>query len=179
MQSAGLSGQGNIRIALVVAAAENGVIGRAGRLPWRLPSDLKVFREITLGKPVIMGRKTFQSIGKPLDRRTNIVITRDPAFRPDNVTVAHSLEEALCAAVTAAQACGADEIMVIGGADIFRDALDRADRIYLTRVHGTPEGDVLFPPLRDEDWRETGRRPLPRTAGDEFASTLVVLDRER
>jgi dihydrofolate reductase len=166
-----------ISITLVVAAADNGVIGRGGRLPWRIPSDLKTFRRLTLGKPIIMGRKTYQSIGRPLDRRDNIVVTRDPAFRAPQVTVATSLGAAVDKARALAVAKGVDEIMVIGGAEIFCQALPLADRIYLTRVHAAPEGDAQFPSLAPGEWREVSREPLPRDARDEHACTLLILQR--
>jgi dihydrofolate reductase len=166
-----------VRICLVVAAAENSVIGRGGGLPWRIPSDLKTFRRLTLGKPIIMGRKTFQSIGKPLDQRDNLVVTRDPAFHAPGIIVAGSLEAALDKARALAAAKGHDEIMVIGGAELYRQALPLVDRIYLTRVHAEPQGDALFPPLSAGEWREVSREPLPRDARDEHACTLVILER--
>jgi dihydrofolate reductase len=167
----------SLRIAFVVAAAETGVIGRGGRLPWRIPSDLKAFRRLTFGKPVIMGRKTYQSIGKPLDQRDNIVVTRDRAFRPEGIIVAPSLEAALDQARALAAAKSIGEIMVIGGAELYRQALPLADRIYLTRVHAEPDGDALFPPLSPAEWREVSREPLPRDAADEYACTFIILER--
>ena len=166
-----------VSIALVIAAAENGVIGRGGGLPWRIPSDLKMFRRLTLGKPIIMGRKTYLSIGKPLDQRDNIVVTRDPAFYAPGVTIAASVEAALTKARALATAKGVEELMVIGGAEVYRQALPLADRIYLTRVHAKPEGDVLIPPLSPGEWREVSREALPRDAKDEHACTFVILQR--
>jgi len=168
-----------IKLALVVAAAENDVIGRSGTLPWRIPSDLRLFRRLTMGKPVIMGRKTFESIGRPLDGRDNIVMTRDPAFRAAGVIVRPTLAAAVAEARALAAAKGADEIMVIGGAEVFREALPQAQRIYLTRVHGAPEGDTFLPPIAEEEWHEMSREPLPRGDSDEFACTLIVLERRR
>jgi dihydrofolate reductase len=167
-----------MRIALVVAVAENGVIGRQGQLPWRLPTDLKRFRRVTIGKPVIMGRKTYESIGKPLDGRDNIVVTRQPDFAPQGIYVVGSLEEAVALARTLAASRGADEIAVIGGADIFRAALPLADRVYLTIVHGTPQGDVLLDAFDMRLWRETAREPMQRGPGDEFAADFLVLERQ-
>jgi len=164
-------------IALVVAIAENGVIGRDGGLPWRLPSDLKLFRRTTMGKPLIMGRKTFASLGKPLDGRDNIVVTRDPHFSAAGVLVAHDLGEALSLARDCARARGVDEIMVIGGADIFRETLPLARRLYLTRVHAEVDGDVRFPETDFSRWHETTREPQPRGPKDEYAFTLTILDR--
>lgn len=164
-------------IALAVGIAENGVIGREGDLPWRLPSDLKRFRRITMGKPLIMGRKTFTSLPKVLDGRDTIVVTRDPAFAAAGAIVTRNLAEALCVARECAGARDADEIVVIGGAEIFREALPLADRLYLTRVHATPEGDVSFPEADFAGWREVSREPGERTAKDEHGFTFLVLER--
>lgn len=166
-------------VAFVVAVADNGVIGRDGRLPWRMPTDLKRFRRLTLGKPVVMGRKTYESLGKPLDGRDNIVITRQRAFAAPGIHVAASVEEALSLARALAAARGVDEIMIIGGAEVFRAALPLADRIYLTRVHGRPDGDVVWDDLDPQVWREASREALPQTPRDQFPADLVVLDRRR
>jgi dihydrofolate reductase len=165
-------------VAFVVAVADNGVIGRQGQLPWRMPSDLKRFRRLTLGKPVIMGRKTYQSIGRPLDGRDNIVVTRQKDFRSPGVHVSGSVAEAVKLARELAARRGVDEISVIGGADIFRDALPMAQRVYLTRVHGNPEGDILLAPFDPAEWRETHREPMQRSTGDQFSADFVVLDRQ-
>src|SRR5262245_33417637 len=122
-------------VSIVVAAAENGVIGSNGRLPWRLPADLAQFRTLTLGKPGVMGRRTFPSLPRPLDGRDNIVVTRDPDFRPPGAFAASSLEHALVIAERCAAQRGVEEIMVIGGGEIYARALALAERIYLTRVH--------------------------------------------
>lgn len=133
------------KIVLVVAAALNGVIGRDGDLPWRLPSDLKRFKQLTIGKPIVMGRRTFQSIGKPLPGRPNIVITRDTAFRPEGVIVARSTDEALAYARREAQALGADEICIAGGGEIYRQTIAAADIVHVTQVQADVEGDTRFP----------------------------------
>ena len=138
-------------ISLVVAMDEGRVIGRDNQLAWSLPDDLKHFRHLTLGKPVIMGRKTHQSIGRPLPERLNVVMTRDPQYVAAGCTVVHSLAEALAAAGSA------PEVMGIGGASVFSDLLPHASRIYLTQVHARYEGDVLFPPLPEGVWREVER----------------------
>lgn len=164
-------------ISLIVAVAENGIIGRAGGLPWRLSSDLKTFRRLTMGKPMIMGRRTFKSIGKPLDGRDNIVVTRDPFFTREGVSVTDSAGDALTLARVLARTRGADEIMVIGGAEIYSAVMDRADRIYLTRVHAAVEGDRSFPDLDPAIWREVSREALAQGPKDEYASTLIVLER--
>lgn len=166
------------RLVLVVAVAENGVIGRLGRLPWRLPSDLKHFRRVTLGKPVIMGRKTYESIGKPLDGRDNIVLTRDPDFRPPGVHVAATLEDAITLGRRLADDRGAGEVAIIGGADVFRAALPLADRVHFTLVHGSPEGDIRFEPLDLAHWLETERKAMVKSDNDEFAAEFIVFDRK-
>ena len=166
------------RIVLVVAAAENGIIGRAGQLAWRLSSDLKRFRQLTLGKPVVMGRKTFQSIGKPLDGRDNIVVTRRPDFRPPGVCVAATLEEALALGQRLAAAQGGDEVMVIGGEEVFRAALERAERIHLTRVHAAPAGDARFDAPGPPAWRETARAAMVQGPNDQFPADFIQLDRQ-
>jgi dihydrofolate reductase len=136
-------------ISLLLAADENNVIGYQNQLPWHLPADLKYFKNQTWGMPVVMGRKTFESIGKPLPGRTNIVITRNPAWVFEKVDVVHTLDEAL----TVSEALGVKEIFVIGGAEIFKSALPRATRIYLTRIHHRFEGDVFFPPFSTAEWQ--------------------------
>jgi dihydrofolate reductase len=168
----------SVRISIIVAAAENGVIGVGGGLPWRMSSDLKTFRRLTMGKPIIMGRKTFQTLKKPLDGRDNIVVSRDPNFAPLGATVVDSLTDAITLGQMLALSKGEEEILIIGGAEIYRAALPRASRIYLTRVHAAPEGDVFFAPLEPADWVEVSSEPLPKTDRDEFAATLVVLDRK-
>jgi dihydrofolate reductase len=164
-------------ISLIVAVAENGVIGRNGTLPWRLSSDLKTFRRLTMGKPIVMGRKTFQSLGKPLDGRDNIVLSSDPFFEPQGASVVDSLGAALTLARVLAATRGADEIMIIGGADIFRAALPAADRIYWTEVKAAPAGDVLFPVFDLNEWTEVSREDLPRGPRDDHGAVLKVLER--
>jgi len=164
-------------ISLIVAVAENGVIGRNGGLPWRLSSDLKTFRRLTMGKPMIMGRRTFQSIGKPLDGRDNIVVTRDPYFAHEGVSTAATVADALTLARVLAGTRGAGEIMVIGGAEVYACTMPRADRIYLTRVHASPEGDKHFPTPDPAEWREVSREALPQGSKDQYPSTLIVFER--
>jgi dihydrofolate reductase len=160
------------RIALVVAVARNGVIGRDGGLPWRLSSDLKRFKEITMGKPVIMGRKTWDSLPRrPLPGRHNIIITRQPDFQADGATVVTSPEAALGAAGPV------EEVAVIGGGEIYRTFLPLAHRLYLTEVATDADGDTRFPPLDAAQWRETGREEHPQGPKDSAAFTLRILDR--
>jgi dihydrofolate reductase len=144
-------------VALVVAAADNDVIGRGNALPWHLPADLAHFKRLTMGKPILMGRRTFESIGRPLPGRSNIVITRDPAFAAHGVRTVHSLDAALDLAAQIALVDGSDELMVIGGAQIYAAALPRAQRLYLTRVHARPEGDAFLPAIDWSEWREERR----------------------
>ncbi len=166
-----------MKISLVVAASENGVIGRGGGLPWRQSSDLKTFRRLTMGKPMIMGRRTFESIGKPLDGRDNIVVTRDPFFEVNGVSVAPGVADAVTLARVLAMTRGADEIMVIGGAQIYDALLPIADRIYLTRIHAEVEGDRHLPPLDPAKWHEVSREVLPKGERDDHAASLFVYDR--
>lgn len=164
-------------LALIVAIGENGVIGREGHLPWRLSSDLKFFRRTTMGKPLIMGRKTFTSLKKPLDGRDNIVISRDPTFTSPGALVASDLENALTIGRDCAVQRKADEIVVIGGAEIYRLALPKVERIYLTRVHASPTGDVFFPLFDFSGWREVLREPGVTSEKDDHPFTFIVLDR--
>lgn len=166
-----------VAICFVVAAGENGVIGNKGKLPWRMPSDLKLFRALTLGKPIIMGRKTFQSIGKPLDGRDNLVVTRDPTFRAEGILVFPSVEEAIQRAKELAVSRGIAEAMVVGGAEIYRAALPYADRIYLTRVHAFPEGDATFADPDPATWRESRREPVQKHPNNDHEAMLLVFDR--
>jgi dihydrofolate reductase len=166
-------------IAVVVAVAENGVIGAKGGLPWRIRADLKRFRAVTMGKPMIMGRKTFASIGKALDGRDSIVVTRQPDFSADDIIVAGNVEAALSIAKKRAAARGVDEIAVIGGGEIFAAALDRADRLHVTHVAAAPQGDVYFPEIRKSEWVEVSREALPRSEGDTAEATYAVYHRIR
>ncbi|HMB68806.1 MAG TPA: dihydrofolate reductase [bacterium] len=143
---------------IIVAMDEDGVIGRAGGLPWHLPADLRHFRRTTTGYPVIMGRRTWESVGKPLPKRTSIVVTsRDDLPLPGEVLRARSLDEA----VELAERTGADRAFVVGGAGLYREALGRADRLHLTRVHGRVDGDVRFPEFDEADWKLLEERSHP------------------
>ena len=156
-----------MKLVLVAAMGENGVIGRDGQMPWRLKSDLRHFRALTLDKPIVMGRRTFESIGKALDRRTNIVITRNPDFHAEGVETVPNLTAALERARKDAERRGVDEIMVIGGGDIFAEALPLADRLEITHVHMAPEGDVTFPPIDAKEWRVEKREEREAGPGDD------------
>lgn len=166
-------------ISIVVAAARNGVIGRDGKMPWHNPSELAYFKATTMGKPVIMGRKTFQSIGRPLPGRRNLVISRDQLFDAPGTEKVSSLGSALtlAAASVSPDAPPPAEIMIIGGGQIYAEALPLADRIYLTRIEAEPDGDAAFPELDAAIWRETSRRPLPMGPRDEYPAVAFIYDR--
>ena len=169
----------SIRLSLgPVARSRNGVIGANGVLPWRISSDLRMFKEITLGKPVIMGRKTWESLPrKPLPGRMNIVLSRDGSFEPKGALVTEDWLEALQIAKEQAEEDGVEEVCVIGGAALFALALPRAKRIYLTEVDAEVEGDVHFPAFDEGQWREVRREVHPAEDGDDYGFTFRVLER--
>ncbi|MDO8297557.1 MAG: dihydrofolate reductase [Caulobacter sp.] len=161
-----------------IARASNGVIGRAGHLPWRLKSDLANFRAVTMGKPVIMGRKTWESLPKaPLPGRTNIVLSRDGSFEPKGALVCEELSEALSIAREQAEEDGQDEFCVIGGASLFELVLPRARRIYLTEVHAEVPGDVVLQGFDEGQWQEVRSQDYPAGEDDEYPFTIRVLER--
>jgi len=161
-------------ISIIVARAANGVIGVRNKLPWRLSNDLKYFKKVTMGKPVIMGRKTFDSIGKPLPGRTNVVVTRNPGWHFAGCFKATSLQDAVAVAMSVD--AGAGELVVAGGAGIYQQALSLANRIYLTEVHATVAGDTVFPPL-SADWQELSREKFNADDNNQFDHDMVVLVR--
>lgn len=166
-------------IALVVAVADNGVIGADGDLPWRLPDDLRHFKRVTMGKPLVMGRKTWESLPKrPLPGRPNIVVTRRPDYSAQGAEVFTDLDAALARADALAGAAALDdpEISVIGGAEIFAATFGRATRLYLTQVHAKPEGDTLFPPFDRAEWRTVRREARP-AVDDAPAHDFLLLER--
>lgn len=165
-------------LALVAARGRNGVIGRDGELPWRLKSDLALFKATTLGKPVIMGRKTWDSLPrKPLPGRLNLVLSRDGTFEPKGAVACEHFDEALEIAREQAREDGADEVCVIGGRALFDLALPRAKRLYLTEVEAEPEGDIGFPNVDETRWREVRREAHPAGEGDDFPFVFRVLER--
>lgn len=166
-----------MKIVLVAAVAENNVIGANGGMPWRLRSDLQHFRRLTINKPVVMGRKTWQSLGKPLKDRTNIVVSRDPKFGAPGALVVPTFEAALDAARQDAERRGTDEIMVIGGSDIFSAAMPLADRLEITRVHASPAGDVFFPAIDPALWRQTSSYRHSASPNDDSAFTVSTFER--
>ena len=166
-----------LSLVVVAAVADNGVIGRNNALPFRQSSDLKRFKALTIGKPVLMGRKTYSSIGKPLPGRTNIVVSRDPGFAPDGVVVARDLAAALTAARDDAQRRGVSEVAVIGGTGIFAQLMPLADRLEITHVHAQPEGDTYFPPIDATQWRAVARSDHPAGPQDEASFSYVTYAR--
>jgi dihydrofolate reductase len=168
----------SLPLVLVVAVAENGVIGRGGQLPWRIPGDLKHFKAVTTGKPMVMGRKTYESVGKPLPGRTSIVLTSDKKWRADGVLVGHTLDEVLKFANEDAKKTGAKEIAIIGGSALFEETLPIATKIELTEVHAKPGGDVLFPKYDRAAFVETRREGPMQGEKDEYAYSVVTLERK-
>jgi dihydrofolate reductase len=168
---------GRILVSLVVAVARNGVIGVDGGLPWRLSSDLKRFKANTIGRPVIMGRKTFQSIGKPLPGRENIVVTRDKAFAPEGVHVCGTIDAAMQLARQKARDAGVAEICVIGGGELYRQTIDHADRLVVTFVEAEVEGDTKFPFIDPAVWIEATSENHPATEKDSHPTRHVVYER--
>jgi dihydrofolate reductase len=166
-----------MKIVLLAAVADNGVIGRDNGLPFRQSSDLKRFKALTMGKPVLMGRKTYTSIGKPLPGRTNIVVSRDIAFAPDGVQIARDLSSAMAMAREDAARRGADEIVLIGGTDIFAQTMPLADRLEITHVHARPAGDTYFPPIDATQWRAIARSEHPAGPQDEAGFSYVTYAR--
>jgi len=164
------------RLCLIAVMARNRVIGRDGTMPWHLPADLRYFKAVTMGKPLIMGRKTFQSIGRPLPGRTNIVITRQTDFTAEGVLISPDWEAALSLAGDIAQRDGVDEIMIVGGGEIYALALPHADRIYLTEVQIDTTGDTVFPEIDRGTWRERSRASHP-AVGDAPGYDFVLLER--
>ncbi|MBX9823860.1 MAG: dihydrofolate reductase [Xanthobacteraceae bacterium] len=166
-----------VSLVLIAAVADNGVIGRDNALPFRQSSDLKRFKALTIGKPVLMGRKTFVSIGKPLPGRTNIVVSRDPGFAPDGVLVVRNLTAAVAVAREDAHKRGVNEIAVIGGTGIFAQLMPLADRLEITHVHARPTGDTHFPPIDATQWRAVARSDHPAGPQDEASFSYVTYAR--
>jgi dihydrofolate reductase len=155
------------RVTLMLARARNGVIGASGGLPWRLPEDLAFFKRTTMNHPIVMGRKTWESIGRPLPGRRSVVVTRDRGFAAAGAEVVHSLDEAI------ALCAGTDEIFVIGGAQLYAEALPRSDRLLLTEIDADFDGDTFLPAPSPEDWKEASREPHPPTDARSYAFAFV------
>ena len=160
-------------LSFIVAASENNVIGKDNKLPWTLPTDMKYFKNITWAMPVIMGRKSFESLGKPLPGRTNIVVTRNKDWKADGVEVAQSIDKA----ITLATQLDVKEIFIIGGAQIFQSALPSAGKIYLTRVHANFDGDAFFPEIKQEEWKLTSNRDCEADEKNPYAVSFQIWER--
>jgi dihydrofolate reductase len=167
----------DIPVALVAAVAANGIIGAAGGLPWRIRADLKRFRAITMGNPIVMGRKTFESLPRRLDGRDNIVVTRKAGLIPPGVFVASGIDDALALAADRALQAAAPEICVIGGGEIYAATLPRASRLYITHVRASPAGDAVFPRISPDEWQEIARGDLPFSESDTASAFFVVYQR--
>jgi dihydrofolate reductase len=168
-----------MRLAIIVAVADNGAIGKDNALLWKLPEDMRHFKQVTMGKPIIMGRKTFESIGKALPGRTNIVITRNGAFTAEGVRCVSSLEEALQVAAQTVSMEPAEEAVVIGGSEIYQAALPLADRLYITEVHANVEGDTVLPRVEWDDWREVRRERHVAQTPNPYDYSFVFYERVR
>lgn len=179
LRSKGLNMNGDVKLSLIVARARNGVIGREGDLPWRLSADMALFKKSTSGKPIIMGRKTWESLPvKPLPKRTNIVLTRDWAYAAIGARVYSSFSAALAAARAIAAKDGEDEVFVIGGATLYERAIEIADRLYITEVDAEIEGDTYFPKFDENQFAEAGRSVHEADQKNEFGFTFRILERE-
>ncbi|UYO00748.1 MAG: dihydrofolate reductase [Devosia sp.] len=165
-------------ISLIAAVARNNVIGANGTMPWHIPSDFAWFKKTTMGKPMVMGRKQFETFPRPLPGRPHIVVTRQEGYAPEGVIVRHSLEEGIAAAEALAREGGVDEIMVIGGGDIYAQAMAVADRLYITHVDMAPEGNVLFPPIDPGIWRVVASPEVTPSERDPAAYTIKVYERD-
>lgn len=167
-----------MKCSMIVAMSENRVIGINNKLPWYLPNDLKYFKQVTMGKPIIMGRKTYESIGKPLPGRANIVITRNTQWQAEGVKVAHSLEQAIALAEAISNIDGQSEVMIIGGDQIYKACLPQVDRVYLTKVHAEVQGDAWFPEVDWSSWQEVGREDLQAEGANPYDYSFIVYDRQ-
>ena len=166
-----------VPVALIAAVGRNGVIGAGEALPWRLPGDFVHFKQTTLGKPLIMGRKTFESIGRPLPGRTNIIVTRQEGYQPEGVLVFDSLEAALDHAQAIAEVDKASEVLVGGGGEIYRETLPLADRLYITHVDAAPGGDTTFPDIDSDEWLVVAEPDVPPDPRDTVAFRVKVYER--
>ena len=166
-----------MKLSLICALAQNGIIGRRNNLPWHLSEDLKYFKRTTMGKCIIMGRKTFESIGKALPGRTNIIVTRNRDYEVENARIVDSLADAIDLAENIAVIDGSDEAFVIGGAELYKIALPLVDRMHLTLVHAEVEGDTWFPEFTAEDWEETSRLDFEASDTNPYAYSICVFDR--
>ena len=167
----------SIKVSIIVAMSENRVIGKDNQLPWRISADMKYFKQITMGRPVVMGRKTFESIGRPLPGRKNIVVTRQASWRHDDITIFYNVEEALDFAIGEAQRDNQDEVMVIGGSEIYRQVLPICDKLYVTRVHAQIDGDAFFPNFEGSNWRLSFQQIVEPLGNDQYTCSFMVYDK--
>ncbi len=165
-------------LSIIVAMANNRAIGKDNQLLWHLPEDLRYFKRMTMGKPMVMGRKTFESIGRPLPGRLNIVVTRQQEWQHEGVKVVHSIDEAMQLANAQASIDGIDEVMLIGGAELYTNALPNADKIYLTRVDAEINGDAFFPEINENEWQEISRESFPASENNPYNYAFCVLTRK-
>ena len=165
-----------MRLSLIVALAQNGVIGRNNKLPWYLPEDLKYFKRVSMGKPLIMGRKTFESLGKPLPGRPHIITTRDKSYHYEGCHVVHTLEKARARAESLLLIDGGDEALIIGGAEIYALTLPDIDRMYMTEVHGEVDGDAFFPEYDKQAWKEVLREDFSAEKEGSYDYSFVVYE---
>ena len=168
----------SIRLSMMVAKATNNVIGRNNKLPWYLPNDLKYFKQVTFGKPVIMGRKTWESLKGPLPARTNIVITRQPAYQAEGAKVVATVDDAITMAENVAFIEGQEEAVIMGGAEIYALALAQTQRLYLTEVHAEVDGDTFFPEYDKGEWEEIAREDFPAEGPNPYDYSFVVYERK-
>lgn len=164
-------------VSFVVAVSANGVIGSENAMPWRLSTDLQRFKKLTLGKPVIMGRKTWQSLGRPLPGRTNIVITRDASYKADGAVVVPTIAAGLEAGIAAVLQAGIDEVCIIGGAQIYAQAMEQATRLHVTHINAEIDGDAFFSPISAQDWQIISEENVPAGEKDNYATRYVVYER--
>lgn len=168
-----------VRIAMIAGVAENGVIGSDQTIPWRVPSDMAFFKKTTLGKPIVMGRKQYETVGRPLPGRTNIVITRQQGYQPEGVLVFHDIESALEKAQSIAADDGVDEIMIIGGGELYAQIMERAGRLYISHIDLSPAGDVRFPEIVPEHWVVVDTPEVTPSAKDEASYRVKVYERRK
>ena len=168
-----------VRIAMIAGVAENGVIGSEQTIPWRVPSDMAFFKQTTMGKPIVMGRKQFETVGRPLPGRANIVVTRQKDYHPEGVMVVHSVDAAIAEARRIAEADGVDEIMIIGGGELYAQLMARADRLYISHIDLAPAGDVLFPAIAPEQWVVVDLPEVTPSPRDEASYRVKVYERRK
>ena len=172
-----MSGGGGIEFSIVVAIAGNNVIGNQGGMPWRLSTDLKRFKQLTMGKPMIMGRKTFDAIGKALPGRSSIVVTRDDGWQAEGAVPVQSLETAMTLGREIARSMAVNEVCIVGGGDIYRQALQVVDTLHVTRVEAVPEGDTVFPVIDANVWNKISETPVPFGEKDSAATRYIIYKR--